>query len=267
MVPVTQGILRNKVSEMLIGDYIAANFKNGVYTAIGEKANTALSDFDSNDPGTEGLVYLIKTQKGVLIPNMIQIPSNTQTGMDLFYYLNKKGMITGADVAIPEFDTVVNDESGNPTYQDVSSSDIANAIAAGKTIYYTKTDGSLTTNSEDPDINSSISAKTPVLKTTNFKARVRIPSFNELKNAFTGNMDYTSHTSKTENNFYNGGTYTSEMVVPRGVSIGANDQFGYLSSSSSSNIQYSTFSDKTTTYPARLVLEFVDNKFSIDLDH
>lgn len=267
MVPVTQGILRNKVSEMLIGDYIAANFKNGVYTAIGEKANTALSDFDSNDPGTEGLVYLIKTQKGVLIPNMIQIPSNTQTGMDLFYYLNKKGMITGADVAIPEFDTVVNDESGNPTYQDVSSSDIANAIAAGKTIYYTKTDGSLTTNSEDPDINSSISAKTPVLKTTNFKARVRIPSFNELKNAFTGNMDYTSHTSKTENNFYNGGTYTSEMVVPRGVSIGANDQFGYLNASSSSNIQYSTFSDKTTTYPARLVLEFVDNKFSIDLDH
>ena len=267
MVPVTQGILRNKVSEMLIGDYIAANFKNGVYTAIGEKANTALSDFDSNDPGTEGLVYLIKTQKGVLIPNMIQIPSNTQTGMDLFYYLNKKGMITGADVAIPEFDTVVNDESGNPTYQDVSSSDIANAIAAGKTIYYTKTDGSLTTNSEDPDINSSISAKIPVLKTTNFKARVRIPSFNELKNAFTGNMEYTSHTSKTENNFYNGGTYTSEMVVPRGVSIGANDQFGYLSASSSSNIQYSTFSDKTTTYPARLILEFVDNKFSVDLDH
>ena len=267
MVPVTQGILRNKVSEMLIGDYIAANFKNGVYTAIGEKANTTLSDFDSNDPGTEGLVYLIKTQKGVLIPNMIQIPSNTQTGMDLFYYLNKKGMITGADVAIPEFDTVVNDESGNPTYQDVSSSDIANTIAAGKTIYYTKTDGSLTTNSEDPDINSSISAKTPVLKTTNFKARVRIPSFNELKNAFTGNMDYTSHTSKTENNFYNGGTYTSEMVVPRGVSIGANDQFGYLSASSSSNIQYSTFSDKTTTYPARLILEFVDNKFSVDLDH
>ena len=267
MVPVTQGILRNKVSEMLIGDYIAANFKNGVYTAIGEKANTALSDFDSNDPGTEGLVYLIKTQKGVLIPNMIQIPSNTQTGMDLFYYLNKKGMITGADVDIPEFDTVVNDESGNPTYQDVSSSDIANAIAAGKTIYYTKTDGSLTTNSEDPDINSSISAKTPVLKTTNFKARVRIPSFNELKNAFTGNMEYTSHTSKTENNFYNGGTYTSEMVVPRGVSIGANDQFGYLSASSSSNIQYSTFSDKTTTYPARLILEFVDNKFSVDLDH
>ena len=267
MVPVTQGILRNKVSEMLIGDYIAANFKNGVYTAIGEKANTALSDFDSNDPGTEGLVYLIKTQKGVLIPNMIQIPSNTQTGMDLFYYLNKKGMITGADVAIPEFDTVVNDESGNPTYQDVSSSDIANAIAAGKTIYYTKTDGSLTTNSEDPDINSSISAKTPVLKTINFKARVRIPSFNELKNAFTGNMEYTSHTSKTENNFYNGGTYTSEMVVPRGVSIGANDQFGYLSASSSSNIQYSTFSDKTTTYPARLILEFIDNKFSVDLDH
>lgn len=264
MVPVTQGILRNKVSEMLIGDYIAANFKNGVYTAIGEKANTALSDFDSNDPGTEGLVYLIKTQKGVLIPNMIQIPSNTQTGMDLFYYLNKKGMITGADVAIPEFDTVVNDESGNPTYQDVSSSDIANAIAAGKAIYYTKTDGSLTTNSEDPDINSSISAKTPVLKTTNFKARVRIPSFNELKNAFTGNMDYTSHTSKTENNFYNGGTYISEMVVPRGVSIGANDQFGYLNVS---NNQYATFSDSTSTYPARLILEFVDNEFSVDLDH
>lgn len=267
MVPVTQGILRNKVSEMLIGDYIAANFKNGAYTAIGEKANTTLADFNSSDPGVEGLVYLIKTQKGVLIPNMIQIPSNTQTGMDLFYYLNKKGMITGADIAIPEFDTVVNDESGNPTYQDVSSSDIANAIAAGKTIYYTKTDGSLTTNSEDPDINSAISAKTPVLKTTNFKARVRIPSFNELKNAFTGNMDYTSHTSKTENNFYNGGTYTSEMVVPRGVSIGANDQFGYLSASSSSNIQYSTFSDNTTTYPARLILEFVDNKFSVDLDH
>lgn len=264
MVPVTQGILRNKVSEMLIGDYIAANFKNGVYTAIGEKANTALSDFDSNDPGTEGLVYLIKTQKGVLIPNMIQIPSNTQTGMDLFYYLNKKGMITGADVDVPEFDTVVNDESGNPTYQDVSSSDIANAIAAGKTIYYTKTDGSLTTNSEDPDINSSISAKTPVLKTTNFKARVRIPSFNELKNAFTGNMDYTSHTSKTENNFYNGGTYISEMVVPRGVSIGANDQFGYLNVS---NNQYATFSDSTSTYPARLILEFVDNEFSVDLDH
>ena len=35
MIPVTQGILRNKVSDMLIGDYIAANFRNGVYTAIG----------------------------------------------------------------------------------------------------------------------------------------------------------------------------------------------------------------------------------------
>ena len=195
MVPVTQGILRNKVSEMLIGDYIAANFKNGVYTAIGEKANTALSDFDSNDPGTEGLVYLIKTQKGVLVPNMIQIPSNTQTGMELFYYLNKKGMITGVDVDIPEYDSVVKDVSGDPTYQDVASSDIADAIAAGKTVYYTKTDGTLTTDDTDPDIDSSVSAKTPVMSTTNFKARVRIPSFNELMNALTGNMEYTVHTS------------------------------------------------------------------------
>lgn len=264
MVPVTQGILRTKVSEMLIGDYIAANFKNGVYTAIGEKANTSLSDFDFNDTGTEGLVYLIKTQKGVLIPNMIQIPSNTQTGMNLFYYLNKKGMITGADVDVPEYDSVVNGSDGNPTYQDVASSDIADAISAGKTVYYTKTDGTLTTDDTDPDIDSSISAKTPLMTTTNFKARVRIPSFNELMNALTGNMEYTAHTSKTVNNFYNGGTNTNEMVVPRGVSIGATDQFGYLNVS---NNQYATFSDSTTTYPARLVLEFVDNEFSVDLDH
>ena len=264
MVPVTQGILRNKVSEMLIGDYIAANFKNGVYTAIGEKANTALSDFDSNDPGTEGLVYLIKTQKGVLVPNMIQIPSNTQTGMELFYYLNKKGMITGVDVDIPEYDSVVKDVSGDPTYQDVASSDIADAIAAGKTVYYTKTDGTLTTDDTDPDIDSSVSAKTPVMSTTNFKARVRIPSFNELMNALTGNMEYTVHTSKTVNNFYNGGANTNEMVVPRGVSIGTSDQFGYLNIS---NNQYATFSDSTSTYPARLILEFVDNEFSVDLDH
>ena len=264
MVPVTQGILRNKVSDMLIGDYIAANFKNGVYTAIGEKANTTLADFDPNDPGVEGLVYLIKTQKGVLIPNMIQIPSTTQTGMDLFYYLNKKGMITGADVSIPEFDSVVKGSDGNPTYQVVASSDIADAISAGKIIYYTKTDGTLTTNDTDPDIDSSISAKTPVLTTTNFQARVRIPTFNELMNALTGNMEYTAHTSKTVNNFYNGGTKESEMVVPRGVSIGANDQFGYLNVS---NNQYATFSDSTSTYPARLILEFVDNEFSVDLDH
>ena len=264
MVPVTQGILRNKVSEMLIGDYIAANFKNGVYTAIGEKANTALSDFDSNNPGTEGLVYLIKTQKGVLIPNMIQIPSNTQTGMDLFYYLNKKGMITGTDVDVPEYDSVVKGSDGNPTYQDVASSDIADAIAAGKTVYYTKTDGTLTTDDTDPDIDSSVSAKTPVMSTTNFKARVRIPSFNELMNALTGNMEYTAHTSKTVNNFYNGGANASEMVVPRGISIGTSDQFGYLNVS---NNQYATFSDSTSTYPARLILEFVDNEFSVDLDH
>lgn len=267
MVPVTQGILRNKVSDMLIGDYIAANFKNGVYTAIGEKANTALADFDSNDPGVEGLVYLIKTQKGVLIPNMIQIPSTTQTGMELFYYLNKKGMITGADVSIPEFDSVVTDESGNPTYQNVSSSDIADAIAAGKVIYYTKTDGTLTVDDTDPDIDSSISAKIPVMATNNFQARVRMPSLNEMMNALTGNMEYTAHTSKTTNNFYNGGSYTSEMVVPRGVSIGANDQFGYLDTTNTSSIRYATFSDKTTTYPARLILEFVDNEFSVDLDH
>lgn len=264
MVPVTQGILRNKVSDMLIGDYIAANFKNGVYTVIGEKANTTLADFDPNDPSVEGLVYLIKTQKGVLIPNMIQIPSTTQTGMDLFYYLNKKGMITGANVSIPEFDSVVKDVSGNPTYQNVASSDIADAIAAGKIIYYTKTDGTLTTNDTDPDIDSSISAKTPVLTTTNFKARIRIPSLNEMMNALTGNMEYTAHTSKTTNNFYNGGTKTSEMVVPRGVSIGASDQFGYLNVS---NNQYAAFSDSTSTYPARLILEFVDNEFSVDLDH
>ena len=80
-------------------------------------------------------------------------------------------------------------------------------------------------------------------------------------------MEYTAHTSKTTNNFYNGGTYTSEMVVPRGVSIGANDQFGYLDTTNTSSIHYSTFSDKTTTYPARLILEFVDNEFSVDLDH
>ena len=267
MIPVTQGILRNKVSDMLIGDYIAANFRNGVYTAIGEKANTTLADFDPNDPGVEGLVYLIKTQKGVLIPNMIQIPSTTQTGMELFYYLNKKGMITGADVSIPEFDSVVKDGSGDSTYQNVASSDIADAIAAGKIIYYTKTDGTLTTDDTDPDIDSSVSAKTPVLTTTNFKARVRIPSLNEMMNALTGNMEYTAHTSKTTNNFYNGGSYTSEMVVPRGVSIGANDQFGYLDTTNTSSIHYSTFSDKTTTYPARLILEFVDNEFSVDLDH
>ena len=264
MVPVTQGILRNKVSEMLIGDYIAANFKNGVYTAIGEKANTALSDFDSNDPGTEGLGYLIRTQKGVLVPNMIQIPSKTQTGMELFYYLNKKGMITGADINIPEYDSVVKGSDGNPTYQDVASSDIADTIAAGKTVYYTKTDGTLTTDDTDPDIDSSVSAKTPVMLTTNFKARVRIPSFNELMNALTGNMEYTAHTSKTVNNFYNGGANTNEMVVPRGVSIGTSDQFGYLNVS---NNQYATFSDNTSTYPARLILEFVDNEFSVDLDH
>ena len=267
MIPVTQGILRNKVSDMLIGDYIAANFRNGVYTAIGEKANTNLADFDPNDPGVEGLVYLIKTQKGVLIPNMIQIPSTTQTGMDLFYYLNKKGMITGADITIPEHDSVVKDISGNPTYQNVSSSDIADVIAAGKIIYYTKTDGTLTTDDTDPDIDSSVSAKTPVLTTTNFQARVRIPSLNEMMNALKGNMEYTAHTSKTVNNFYNGGANASEMVVPRGVSIGANDQFGYLDTTNTSSIHYSTFSDKTTTYPARLILEFVDNEFSVDLDH
>ena len=188
MIPVTQCILRNKVSYMLIGDYIAANFRNGVYTAIGEKANTNLADFDPNDPGVDGLVYLIKTQKGVLIPNMIQIPSTTQTGMELFYYLNKKGMITGADVTIPEHDSVVKDISGNPTYQNVTSSDIADAIAAGKIIYYTKTDGTLTTDDTDPDIDSSVSAKTPVLTTTNFHANVCIPSLNEMMNALKGNM-------------------------------------------------------------------------------
>ena len=102
------------------------------------------------------------------------------------------------------------------------------------------------------------------MSTTNFKARVRIPSFNELMNALTGNMEYTAHTSKTVNNFYNGGANASEMVVPRGVSIGTSDQFGYLNVS---NNQYATFSDSTSTYPARLILEFVDNEFSVDLDH
>ena len=267
MVPVTQGILRNKVSEMLIGDYIAANFKNGVYTAIGEKADTTLADFDPSDPGAEGLVYLIKTQKGLLIPNMVQIPSNTQTGMELFYYLNKKGMIAGADVAIPEYESVVEDGSGNPTYQDVAAADIADAIAAGKAIYYTKTDGTLTTDDTDPDIDSTISAKTPVMATTNFQARVRIPNLNELVNVFVGNMDCTAHISNTEANFYNGGTAVSEMVVPRGVSIGASDQFGYFDTTKTTGTPYSTFSDNTTTYPARLVLEFVDNEFSVDFDH
>ena len=267
MVPVTQGILRNKVSDMLIGDYIAANFRNGVYTVIGEKADTTLTDFDSSDPGVEGLVYLIKTQKGVLIPNMIQIPSNTQTGMELFYYLNKKGMIAGTDVDIPEHESIVKDENGDPTYQDVASEDIADAIAAGKTIYYTKTDGTLTTDDTDPDIDSTISAKTPVMETINFQARVRIPNLNELVNAFIANMECTAHISKTETNFYNGGTAVSEMVVPRGVSIGASDQFGYFDTTKTTGTPYSTFSDKTTTYPARLVLEFVDNEFSVDFDH
>ena len=266
MVPVTQGILRTKVSDMLIGDYIAANYKNGVYTAIGEKADTSLAEFDSSDPGVEGLVYLIKTQKGVLIPNMVQIPSNTQSGMELFYYLNKKGMIAGADVAIPEYESVVEDGSGNPTYQDVAAADIADAIAAGKTIYYTKTDGTLTTDDTDPDIDSTISAKTPVMATTNFQARVRIPTVGELGNAIFGNMDYAGHISKAENNFYNG-TYVNELVVPFGVNIGASDQFGYFDTSVSSGAPYTTFSDSTTTVPARLILEFVDNEYSVDFDH
>lgn len=264
MVPVTQGILRTKVSEMLVGDFIAANFKNGVYTAIGEKANTSLNDFDANDPGTEGVVCLIKTQKGLLIPNMVQIPSSTQTGMALFYYLNTKGMIAGADVTIPEEETPVTDGSGNPTYVNVEAGDIADAIAAGKAIYYTKTDGTLTTDNTDPDIDSSVPAKTPVTTLSNLQARVRIPTFAELNEAFTGNMEYTSNPAKKINNFYNGGSEVNEMVVPRAASIGTNDQFGYYNVT---NHNYSTFSDNTTTVTARLVIEFVDNDYSVDFDH
>ena len=287
MVPVTQGILRTKVSEMLIGDFIVANFKNGVYTAIGEKANTSLNDFDANDPGTEGVVYLTKTQKGLLIPNMVQIPSSTQTGMALFYYLNTRGMIAGADVTIPEQNHVWhpnhqpyqdhNETTGgggvgapgldpDPTlvWEAIEPERIADAIAAGRIIYYCKTDGSYTTDSSDPDIDATKNAMSPVMYTADLKARIRIPTFVELNEAFTGNMGYTSNPAKKIDNFYNAGSEVNEMVVPRAVSIGANDQFGYYNVS---NHNYSTFSDNTTTVAARLVIEFVDNEYSVDFDH
>ena len=283
MVPVTQGILRTKVSEMLVGDFIVANFKNGVYTAIGEKADTSLNDFDANDPGTEGVVCLIKTQKGLLVPNMVQIPSSTQTGMALFYYLNTKGMIAGADVTIPEQNHPLHvnypgqssttsgggvasglDPDPTLTWEAIEPERIADAIAAGRIIYYCKTDGSYTTDSSDPDIDATKNAMSPVMYTADLKARIRIPTLAELNEAFTGNMGYTSNPAKKINNFYNGGSEVNEMVVPRAASIGTNDQFGYYNVT---NHNYSTFSDNTTTVTARLVLEFVDNDYSVDFDH
>lgn len=94
----TQGEFKSTVASMNIGDYIAAEYTNTAYNAIGTIAafgdvNSELADYTSENY-TDGVIYYMKLDKGLLMPCC-------QMGNTLSYYnLASEGLIHGKVITL-----------------------------------------------------------------------------------------------------------------------------------------------------------------------
>lgn len=99
--PKTNGTLKPKVSEMEIGDYIAATYTTTALTAIGsfsQIGNVPSDQPEFSSTNLTGTVYLMKIAKGILICTALNMSG---TGIT-YNVLNKANMIAGHKVMIDD---------------------------------------------------------------------------------------------------------------------------------------------------------------------
>ncbi|NGP57656.1 hypothetical protein L3476_29050 [Paenibacillus thiaminolyticus] len=70
-IPATTGTLRDKISEMEVGDYILGSYTNSTSFYIGSDQGTAETPFTGNTGDITGYWYYIKADKGLLISDRV----------------------------------------------------------------------------------------------------------------------------------------------------------------------------------------------------
>lgn len=96
----TQGTLKTTVSDMNIGDYIAAQYTTQNYGALGAISNLGTVDTktlkDYSSTNLDGVIYLMKMAKGLLV-------STSRLGNSLSYYqLSGQGLVSGKKITLNE---------------------------------------------------------------------------------------------------------------------------------------------------------------------
>lgn len=96
----TQGTLKTTVSDMNIGDYIAAQYTTQNYGALGTISNLGTVDTktlkDYSSTNLDGVIYLMKMAKGLLV-------STSRLGNSLSYYqLSGQGLVSGKKITLNE---------------------------------------------------------------------------------------------------------------------------------------------------------------------
>ena len=106
--PITGGKLQTKVSDMLIGDYIAARYTTasatgaGTYSQIGTVDTTTVPELNvqASTPVLDGYLYLIKIAKGVLVPNKKLFAAAGIAAATFYSAMNSDNLIYGKKVTI-----------------------------------------------------------------------------------------------------------------------------------------------------------------------
>lgn len=101
--PKTKGVLRTKLEEMEIGDYIAATYTTSAMTAIGtfsELGNVPDDQEEFTSTNLKGTVYLMKVDMGLLL-----CTNRTMAGVQ-YAVLNKANLIAGKKVELDGHDFI-----------------------------------------------------------------------------------------------------------------------------------------------------------------
>ena len=115
--PITKGILRAKVSDMVIGDYIAARYTTtsatdaGTYSELGSVDTSTVAELNvqATTPVLDGYLYLMKVMKGVLVPNKKLFASAGILSTTFYSTMNAKNLIYGKKVTMTYTDNTTQD--------------------------------------------------------------------------------------------------------------------------------------------------------------
>ena len=112
VLPITQGKLQSVVSNMAVGDYIAAKYTTtannvaGTFSEIGTADTTGVAlDLFNAAPVLSGYLYLTKVAKGILVPNCELITATAAA--TLYASLNTSNYIYGQKITIGSTDFLV----------------------------------------------------------------------------------------------------------------------------------------------------------------
>lgn len=122
--PILKGTLKTNVSDMVVGDYIAARYTTTATTAVGSFSEIGTVDTNTVNPWTtsnlDGYVYLIKIDRGTLMCNMI-----TMVGIP-YKTINNSDLACGKKITIDTIDYIQRIPCANEL--DIANSTIADGV-------------------------------------------------------------------------------------------------------------------------------------------